>query len=76
MLNTGLFRSTDGQDADLLPAPMAIITVSGSIAESESHDQLERRRGDDLGRCGKNWSTQYNQPTAQFYHVRRTTISL
>ena len=69
--NTGLFRSTDGgKTFDLLPArhgdhhglwvdpvnPDRIIEVSDGGA-SISFDN------------GKTWSTQDNQPTAQFYHV-------
>jgi len=33
------------------------------------HDQRKRRRRYDLVDGGKNWTTQGNQPTAQFYHV-------
>ena len=69
--NTGLFRSTDGgKSFDLLPArhgdhhgiwidpthPSRIIEASDGGA-SISFDN------------GKNWTTQDNQPTAQFYHV-------
>jgi photosystem II stability/assembly factor-like uncharacterized protein len=69
--NTGLFRSTDGgKTFDLLPArhgdhhglwidptnPERIIEASDGGA-SISFDN------------GKSWSTQRNQPTAQFYHV-------
>lgn len=69
--NTGLFRSTDGgKTFDLLPArhgdhhglwidptnPDRIIEASDGGA-SISLDN------------GKTWSTQNNQPTAQFYHV-------
>ena len=69
--NTGLFRSTDGgKTFDLLPArhgdhhglwidptePNRIIESSdGGASISVDH--------------GKTWSTQANQPTAQFYHV-------
>ncbi|HWZ62777.1 MAG TPA: hypothetical protein VNX02_07145 [Steroidobacteraceae bacterium] len=69
--NTGLFRSTDGgKSFDLLPArhgdhhglwidptePNRIIESSdGGASVSFDH--------------GKTWSTQGNQPTAQFYHV-------
>ncbi len=71
MLNTGLFRSTDGgKSLNLLPAP-----------HGDHHglwiDPANPRRminGNDGGATisvdgGKTWSTQYNQPTAQFYHV-------
>src|SRR6516164_9106207 len=69
--NTGLFRSTDGgKTFELLPArhgdhhgiwidptdPDRIIEASDGGA-SISFDR------------GKSWSTVYNQPTAQFYHV-------
>ena len=69
--NTGLFRSTDGgKTFELLPArhgdhhglwidptnPDRIIEASDGGA-SISFDN------------GRNWSTQNNQPTAQFYHV-------
>jgi photosystem II stability/assembly factor-like uncharacterized protein len=69
--NTGLFRSTDGgKTFNLLPArhgdhhglwidptdPNRIIEASDGGA-SISFDG------------GKTWSTQHNQPTAQFYHV-------
>jgi photosystem II stability/assembly factor-like uncharacterized protein len=69
--NTGLFRSTDGgKTFELLPArhgdhhgiwidptnPDRIIEASDGGA-SVSFDR------------GKTWSTQNNQPTAQFYHV-------
>jgi photosystem II stability/assembly factor-like uncharacterized protein len=71
VLNTGMFRSTDaGKTFNLLPAP-----------HGDHHglwiDPADPRRminGDDGGATistdgGQTWSTQYNQPTAQFYHV-------
>ena len=71
MLNTGMFRSTDGgKTLNLLPAP-----------HGDHHalwiDPIDPRRminGNDGGATvsvdgGKTWTTQYNQPTAQFYHV-------
>jgi len=71
VLNTGMFRSTDaGKSFVLLPAP-----------HGDHHglwiDPSDPRRminGDDGGATisidgGQTWSTQYNQPTAQFYHV-------
>jgi photosystem II stability/assembly factor-like uncharacterized protein len=71
MLNTGLFRSADGgKTLTLLPAP-----------HGDHHglwiDPTDPRRminGNDGGANitvdgGQSWSTQYNQPTAQFYHV-------
>jgi photosystem II stability/assembly factor-like uncharacterized protein len=71
MLNTGMFRSTDGgKTLTLLPVP-----------HGDHHglwiDPTDPRRminGNDGGATitvdgGKTWTTQYNQPTAQFYHV-------
>ncbi|HYL11648.1 MAG TPA: hypothetical protein VEV41_01340 [Terriglobales bacterium] len=71
MLNTGMFRSTDGgKTLTLLPVP-----------HGDHHglwiDPTDARRminGNDGGATisvdgGKTWTTQYNQPTAQFYHV-------
>ena len=71
VLNTGMFKSTDaGKSFTLLPAP-----------HGDHHglwiDPADPRRminGDDGGATisidgGQTWSTQYNQPTAQFYHV-------
>ncbi|HXK01636.1 MAG TPA: glycosyl hydrolase [Verrucomicrobiae bacterium] len=71
VLNTGMFRSGDaGKSFTLLPAP-----------HGDHHglwiDPADPRRminGDDGGATisldgGQTWSTQYNQPTAQFYHV-------
>lgn len=71
VLNTGLLRSTDGgKTFDLLAAP-----------HGDHHalwiDPADPRRminGNDGGATittdgGKTWTTQENQPTAQFYHV-------
>jgi len=71
VLNTGMFRSTDGgKSLSLLPAP-----------HGDHHglwiDPVNPKRminGNDGGATitvdgGKSWSTEYNQPTAQFYHV-------
>jgi photosystem II stability/assembly factor-like uncharacterized protein len=71
VLNTGMFRSTDGgKSLTLLPAP-----------HGDHHglwiDPVNPARminGNDGGATitvdgGKTWSTEYNQPTAQFYHV-------
>jgi photosystem II stability/assembly factor-like uncharacterized protein len=71
MLNTGLFRSADGgKTLTLLPAP-----------HGDHHglwiDPMNPKRminGNDGGATitvdgGQSWTTQYNQPTAQFYHV-------
>jgi photosystem II stability/assembly factor-like uncharacterized protein len=71
VLNTGAFRSTDGgKTFDLLPAP-----------HGDHHglwiDPMDTNRiinSNDGGATitldgGKTWSTQNNQPTAQFYHI-------
>ncbi len=71
VLNTGMLRSTDGgRTFNLLPAP-----------HGDHHglwiDPQDPRRminGNDGGATistdgGSTWTTQYNQPTAQFYHV-------
>jgi photosystem II stability/assembly factor-like uncharacterized protein len=71
VLNTGMFRSTDaGKTFTLLPAP-----------HGDHHalwiDPTNPKRminGDDGGVTisidgGQTWSSQMNQPTAQFYHV-------
>ncbi len=71
VLNTGLFRSTDGgKTFDLLP-----------VSHGDNHglwiDPTDPRRmiaGNDGGAtltvdAGKTWTAQTNQPTAQFYHA-------
>ncbi|HEV7612629.1 MAG TPA: hypothetical protein VGO37_12170 [Steroidobacteraceae bacterium] len=71
VLNTGAFRSGDGgKSFELMPAP-----------HGDHHalwiDPTDARRlinGNDGGASismdgGKAWTTPYNQPTAQFYHV-------
>ncbi len=71
MLNTGMFRSMDGgKTLSLIPAP-----------HGDHHalwiDPMNPERminGNDGGATvsvdgGKTWTTQENQPTAQFYHV-------
>ncbi|HEV2386465.1 MAG TPA: hypothetical protein VGS20_04340 [Candidatus Acidoferrales bacterium] len=71
VLNTGVFRSTDGgKSFDEIPAP-----------HGDNHglwiDPTDPGRmivGNDGGASisedgGKGWSTEYNQPTGQFYHV-------
>jgi len=71
VLNTGMFRSTDGgKNFDLLPAP-----------HGDHHglwiDPINPQRminGNDGGATistdgGKTWTRMDNQPTAQFYHV-------
>jgi photosystem II stability/assembly factor-like uncharacterized protein len=71
MLNTGMFRSTDGgKSLTLLPAPHG--DHHGLWIDPTNPKRLIN--GNDGGATvsvdgGKTWSTQYNQPTAQFYHV-------
>jgi len=71
MLNTGLFRSTDGgKSLTLLPAPHG--DHHGLWIDPSNPQRMIN--GNDGGATisvdgGKTWSTQYNQPTAQFYHV-------
>src|SRR5579859_1848088 len=71
VLNTGLFRSTDGgRSFNLLPAPHG--DHHGLWIDPDYPDHLIN--GNDGGATvsldgGHTWSTQYNQPTAQFYHV-------
>ena len=70
-LNTGMFKSTDaGKTFTLLPAPHG--DHHGLWIDPTNPQRMIN--GDDGGATisidgGKNWSTQYNQPTAQFYHV-------
>ncbi len=71
VLNTGMFRSTDGgRTFNLLPAPHG--DHHGLWIDPDNPQRLIN--GNDGGATvstdsGKTWSTQYNQPTAQFYHV-------
>ena len=71
MLNTGLFRSTDGgKTLNLLPAPHG--DHHGFWIDPQNPNRMIN--SNDGGATisvdgGKSWSTQYNQPTAQFYHV-------
>jgi len=71
VLNTGLFRSTDGgRTFNLLPAPHG--DHHGLWIDPDNPQRLIN--GNDGGATistdgGMTWSTQYNQPTAQFYHV-------
>jgi photosystem II stability/assembly factor-like uncharacterized protein len=71
VLNTGLFRSIDGgRSFNLLPAPHG--DHHGLWIDPDHTERLIN--GNDGGATisidgGKTWSTQYNQPTAQFYHV-------
>src|SRR6266481_4740192 len=71
VLNTGMFRSTDGgRTFGLLPAPHG--DHHGLWIDPDNPQRLIN--GNDGGATvstdgGHTWSTQYNQPTAQFYHV-------
>ena len=71
ILNTGLFRSIDGgRTFNLLNAPHG--DHHGLWIDPDHPERLIN--GNDGGATisidgGKTWSTQYNQPTAQFYHV-------
>ena len=69
--NTGLFRSTDaGKSFELLPARhgdhhgiwIDPVNPDRIIESSDGGASISFDRG-------KTWGTQYNQPTAQFYHV-------
>jgi photosystem II stability/assembly factor-like uncharacterized protein len=71
VLNTGAFRSSDGgKSLTLLPAPHGDhhgfwIDPTNPSRMINSNDGGATISVDG----GKTWSTQYNQPTAQFYHV-------
>ena len=71
VLNTGLFRSTDGGvTLTLLPAPHG--DHHGLWIDPTNPERMIN--GNDGGATvtadgGKTWSLQNNQPTAQFYHV-------
>src|ERR1019366_2784447 len=71
MLNTGAFRSTGGgKTLNLLPAPHG--DHHGFWIDPQNPNRMID--SNDGGATisvdgGKSWSTQYNQPTAQFYHV-------
>jgi photosystem II stability/assembly factor-like uncharacterized protein len=71
VLNTGMFRSTDGgRTFNLLPAPHG--DHHGLWIDPDNPERMIN--GNDGGAAisidnGRTWSTQYNQPTAQFYHV-------
>jgi len=70
-LNTGMFRSADaGKTFTLLPAPHG----DHHGLWIDPTNPLRLINGNDGGATvsidgGKTWTTQYNQPTAQFYHV-------
>jgi len=69
--NTGLYRSTDGgKTFQRIPAPHG----DHHALWIDPHNPSRMINGNDGGAtitvdAGKNWTTQYNQPTAQFYHV-------
>jgi len=71
VLNTGLFRSSDGgKSLTLLPAPHG--DHHGLWIDPTNPPRMIN--GNDGGAAitvdgGKSWTTQYNQTTAQFYHV-------
>ncbi len=71
VLNTGMFRSTDGgRTFNLVPAPHG--DHHGLWIDPDNPQRMIN--GNDGGATistdgGKTWTTQYNQPTAQFYHV-------
>jgi photosystem II stability/assembly factor-like uncharacterized protein len=71
MLNTGAFRSSDGgKTLSLLPAPHG--DHHGLWIDPQNPNRMINSNdgGADITvDGGKTWSTQYNQPTAQFYHV-------
>jgi photosystem II stability/assembly factor-like uncharacterized protein len=71
VLNTGAFRSVDGgRTFDLLPAPHG--DHHGLWIDPDNPQRMINSNdgGADVSTdAGKTWSTQYNQPTAQFYHV-------
>src|ERR1019366_324393 len=71
VLNTGAFRSTDGaKNFELLPAPHG--DHHGLWIDPTNSDRIIN--SNDGGATitldgGKTWSSQQNQPTAQFYHI-------
>jgi len=71
MLNTGAFKSSDGgKSIALMPAPHG--DHHGLWIDPTNPERMIN--GNDGGATitvdgGKTWTTQYNQPTAQFYHV-------
>ncbi|HEX5434102.1 MAG TPA: glycosyl hydrolase, partial [Candidatus Angelobacter sp.] len=71
VLNTGMLRSTDGgRTFNLLPAPHG----DHHALWIDPNDPRRMINGNDGGTTistdgGYTWTTQYNQPTAEFYHV-------
>lgn len=71
VLNTGMLRSTDrGRTFNLMPAPHG----DHHALWIDPDDPRRMINGDDGGTTistdgGATWTTQYNQPTAEFYHV-------
>ncbi len=69
--NTGLFRSTDGgKTFERLNSPHG----DNHALWVDPNNPNRLINGNDGGATisvdgGKNWTTQYNQPTAQFYHI-------
>ena len=66
-----LYRSTDGGKS-FRDAQFATWRQSRDLdrsRQSESHDRWQRRRRHHSLSMAGNWTTQDNQPTAQFYHV-------
>ena len=71
VLNTGSFKSTDGgKTFNLMPAPHG--DHHGLWIDPDDPDRIINSNdgGVDISRDGgRSWTTQDNQPTAQFYHV-------
>jgi photosystem II stability/assembly factor-like uncharacterized protein len=71
ILNTGMFRSTDGgRTFDLIPAPHG--DHHGLWIDPEDPNRMINSNDGGVNVTqdgGKTWTTQGNQPTAQFYHV-------
>lgn len=75
MLNVQAWKSIDGGNTFVdVPTPHA----DNHDLWIDPADPLRMIEGNDGGACisfngGKSWSTQYNQPTAEFYHVTTDT---
>jgi photosystem II stability/assembly factor-like uncharacterized protein len=71
ILNTGMFRSTDGgKTFDLIPAPHG--DHHGLWIDPKDPQRMINSNDGGVNITqdgGKTWTTQDNQPTAQFYHV-------